>query len=554
MFNFFQSKKPKEVKEFDSVDVVKTPTHLLSRDKTKTLISEINKNLNVTKEIWVQHYLKSIHNFAYLVQELPASQQHHHNTKNGLLDHTLEVVLHGLKLSKGYILPPNTKPELINKEAEKWRFAIFLTLLTHDLGKVSTDLDVEIFLEEKGWCKWVQWQDEADYVGKQYRYKFINKERSIYSKEAHKIASLLFLNKILTDRATHWLMSNNELMSQLLYSLSAEPRPSTVIEEILQKADMYSVKENIGSVTHDEQTRISNGGAALHEKIIITLREQIDSGTLKINKPGAALWVTEDYSWLVSKAGMESVRNELLNCGHKGIPNSVVQFFTILKDHRKIEENGSEAIWLAEVNDFQKQWKQKLTFLKFKNSVLFPYSKPELFDGTVSPQGGKTETALKNEPVKVIKSEKLVKHDKQSDEAKPNITKNTVENEFLNWLINGVQRKKIRVNEPKAPIHVLKNYIALVTPAIFNLYFKQNPIKKRVYETRCKDGRIFTLVQKELESLQIHKVGSNGQNIVDLDVEGDKSKSTLKVYLVHREALPVFNTFQANSVMKTEYV
>jgi len=76
------------------------------------------------------------------------------------------------------------------------------------------------------------------------------------------------------------------------------------------------------------------------------------------------------------------------------------------------------------------------------------------------------------------------------------------------------------MNDPKAPVHILENHIAVVTLAIFNLFLDKNALKKRLYEKRAGNKRIYTVLQREIEQLDIHQKGMNGQNIVIVTVEG----------------------------------
>ena len=84
-------------------------------------------------------------------------------------------------------------------------------------------------------------------------------------------------------------------------------------------------------------------------------------------------------------------------------------------------------------------------------------------------------------------------------------------------------------------------------------YLDKNPIKKRIYERRTEHKKVFTYLQKELENLGIHKRTSNGQNIVNMTVEGRKSKSGLKVYLIHRQFFPEMKNFNSNKSMKIDF-
>jgi hypothetical protein len=124
------------------------------------------------------------------------------------------------------------------------------------------------------------------------------------------------------------------------------------------------------------------------------------------------------------------------------------------------------------------------------------------------------------------------------------------QNAFISWLLKGIGRRKIRVNEAKAPVHILESHIAIVTPKIFIQYLNDNPMKKTIYEKRAGGKKIYTLLQRELESLDIHQRGQGGQNIVTMSVEGQRSQSELKIYLLNRDCFSSLKSFSANAVMK----
>lgn len=144
-------------KELTSSPEPKTPEYavalsgkdLLKQPKRTELISRVKRLFSVTEQVWNKHYLYAIEQFAELVQEVPASEIHHHSESGGLIDHTLEALYAGVRISQGYILPPNAEPESIAESADRWRFAAMIAILSHDLGKIVTDIEVVYRLPEK---------------------------------------------------------------------------------------------------------------------------------------------------------------------------------------------------------------------------------------------------------------------------------------------------------------------------------------------------------------------------------------------------------------------
>lgn len=572
---------------------VQTAEDLTATEERQSIIRKIKRQVSVTEHIWKEHYLSAIYNFCELVQELPASELHHHSSHGGLIDHTLETTLAGLKISQGYVLPPNSEPEDIAASSEKWRYGAFISILTHDLGKVVTDIEVVYRLGPKDqFQRWNSWYGNMP-TGAEYCYRFMPKiNNSQIAKNLHEKTGITLLPRIIKKEAAIWLFEDMELISQMVNTVTHSSFGGHVIAEIVKKADSSSVAKNLGAGTGTNVHHTTN--TPLHEKIVISLRKLINDGELKRNRPGAAMWITEEDTWLVSKASMEAVRIQLQNEGHSGIPKNVIRLFETLKDHKIIiPTNSDESVWQAEVMDHAKNWNQKLTFLRFPNAILWPTTNPELFDGVIKPIGQdeaiyktvdklepKEDIKITNEekvyqevadtsakvkslvPESIIKPEERIESKKSTQLSNPPILEydtrsatkpiDLSQNDFFNWLINGVERRSIRVNEPKAPIHILENYIALVTPAIFNLYFDKNPIKKKLYEGRAENKKIYTFIQKEIEALGIHQMARNGHNINKMNVEGDRSASELMVYLLFKENFPCFKNFAPNKAMKID--
>jgi len=277
------------------------------------------------------------------------------------------------------------------------------------------------------------------------------------------------------------------------------------------------------------------------------------------------------------------VKSQLLNEGHKSIPKNVVRLYEVLNDHELIIRNPQgDSIWVAEVNDLGRNWQQKLTFLRFENQVLWPTSTPEEFDGTITPvdkEGNPLESlpliAKKAEPEerppKEVSNKTVVAktHNQvasgdskdviSSNEASQQWEKGEIQselhlrkNDFIDWLLDGIERRKIRVNEPKAPVHILSDHVALVTPAIFVEYLDKNSLKKNIYASRAEGKKPYTVLQRELESLGINQKSRGGQNILTMHVEGQRKQGRLKVYLLDRKSFPSLNRFSANTAMKIE--
>ncbi|MBL4863157.1 MAG: DNA-binding domain-containing protein [Crocinitomicaceae bacterium] len=157
------------------------------------------------------------------------------------------------------------------------------------------------------------------------------------------------------------------------------------------------------------------------------------------------------------------------------------------------------------------------------------------------------QTKLPEENQDIISSEQARKIWACSSKVKQ---EELMKNHFIAWMIKGIEKKKLRVNEAKAPVHILEHHVALVTPSIFIKYFGSNSLKKISYEKRAGDKKIFTLLQKELESLDIHHRSTSGQNMVKILVVGPRKTTEVTAYLLDRRCFPSLNSFSANKAMK----
>lgn len=580
---------------------ISKPGHeLLASEYRNKAVVLIKRALSVTPEVWEDHYLHALSRFAELVQDHPASRQHHHSEPGGLLDHTLEVTLRALRLSSGVILPPEVEPEELLHNAERWRFGVFICALLHDIGKVIGDQET-VYKDKSGkFTHWQAWHGPIPF-GSEYVYRY-RQTHGDHVHGLHEKLGITLLPFLLTPSTSKWLTSDRKLLGQMMNTLSASATGSGIIGELIRKADRSSAVDNLSPTTGMQ----SGTDRPLHAKILEALQTLANEGKLKRNMPGAGLWVGEEYTYIVAKSTMEKARDHLLATGHKSIPQSPLRLMQILNEHGiSIPPVDSGDSQQAVVNDAPRSWSQKLSFVVIPNETLWVSGTPNTFAGSITPvdskgneislatreasgpakrgqaediaptpaqtsanydlqeelampsQGGSVTDPQPTEPSKEPKSftKKPVKVVSRTQQKKPAYKSKPgtqtsplrAKNELIAWLLGGIKYRRIRVNESGAPIHIIGNNVAFITPKVFDLYLDDNKQKAIVYgSTRNKQ---LVQLQREFKSLDVH-VRNSGEDFHRIAVRGPRKESTVSALLIERSYFPELDSFSENPILE----
>ena len=342
---------------------------LLAADHRRQLLDRIWQYTALSHPQFSQLYLNPIHRYAEHVQQLPASEAHHHAYLGGMLDHGLELVACSLKLRQSYLLPTGAAPEDQAAQTDAWSAGIAYGALLHDIGKIAVDLQVE----RQDGRVWHPWQGPLD---QPYRFRYL-KGRDYH---LHGAAAGLLYTQILDRPILDWLSGFPSLWGSLLYVLAGQYERAGVLGELVIQADRVSTAQNIGG---NPSKALQAPIHSLQHHLISGLRHLVQH-ELKLNQPGAAGWLTQDALWLVSKTVTDKLRAYLLSQAIEGIPSSNIAVFDELQSHGLVESTPEgKAIWTALVA--QGNWQQSFTFLRIQPTLIWgSEDRPEAFSGTVS--------------------------------------------------------------------------------------------------------------------------------------------------------------------------
>jgi len=353
---------------------------LLNTPRRQQLLENIWHRASMSRPQFKLLYQGPLERYAELVQLLPASENHHHSHRGGMLDHGLEIVAYALKIRQTYLLPIGAPPEAQSAQAEAWSAAAAYGALIHDLGKIAVDIHVEL----QGGKTWHPWHGP---ISTPYRFKYVNGREY----QLHAAATALIYGQILTPEILDWLSGFSELWKPLIYVIAGQYEHAGILGEIVVKADQASVAQELGG---NPDRALAAPKQSLQRQLADGLRH-IVRDKFKLNHPGGPSdgWFAQDALWLVSKPIADQLRAYLLTQGIEGVPSSNAPFFNMLQDQGIIQTNDqNKAVWKIDV-DNGNGWKNSFTVLKVAPSLIWAdhNERPESYTGTLAIHSGNTD-------------------------------------------------------------------------------------------------------------------------------------------------------------------
>lgn len=539
---------------------------LLATPRRQKLLEHIWQRTSLSRRQFATLYLAPLERYTELVQQFPASENHHHAYPGGMLDHGLEIVAYALKLRQSHLLPAGVTPEAQAAQAEAWTAGTAYAALLHDIGKIAVDLDVE-HVDGSVWHPW------HGPLRKPYRFRY-RKEREY---RLHSAATGLLYTRLLDRDIFDWLSGYPDLWAALLYVLAGQYEHAGTLGELVVQADQASVARELGG---DPGKALAAPRHTLQRKLLDGLRYLLKE-EFKLNQPQASDgWLTQDALWLVSKTVSDKLRAHLLSQGIDGIPASNTAVFNVLQDHGIVQPTpDGKAIWKAAVTS-DAGWSHAFTFLKLSPAMIWDAAdRPAPFAGRVqveeeqaqpTPQAPAvadgprvegieaapastapiaatdtgvaalldllgdtpTPTAMETPSCPVAEAEaapSTVPPPQMSlapaqDRAEPSGA------HFMAWLRQGIQTRKLIINDAKALVHTVAGTTYLVSPGVFQRYAQEHIQVAALARQEKLDG--WQWVQKRFEKLGQHRKQPSGLNIWTCEVTGPRKSRRLHGYLL----------------------
>ena len=594
MFSLFRRIKetPRVEKASGGFLLSERASELLATPRRQALLENIWQRASLSRQQFVNLYRLPLERYADLVQQLPASENHHHAHLGGMLDHGLEIVAYALKIRQSYLLPIGAPPESQSAQAEAWTAAAAYGALLHDVGKIAVDLHVE-YQCGKAWHPW------HGPIRNPYRFRY-TKGRDY---QLHGAAAALLYSQILSGEILDWLCGFPEAWSQLIYVLAGQYEKAGILGEIVIKADQASVAQELGG---NPSRALAAPKQSLQRQLADGLRHLVRD-KFKLNQPDGPSdgWLADGALWLVSKPIADQLRAYLLAQGVDGVPSSNAPFFNMLQDQGVIQTNAQDkAIWKIAI-DNGNGWKNSFTVLKLSPALIWtdPKDRPSPYSGSVTVEAGVANDGAESAaqlpqqqpggeasaaniprapsvtpviqpaipdpaevasllsllesvtspepPPEIPVSASMPPDEMQIREASPIDPPNAIvdvptpmANEagdlgatFVEWLRAGLVSRRIIINDTKALVHTVDATAMLVTPGIFKRFVQEFPALEA--QATTKKIHAWQLVQRAFEKQKLHKKTEKGLNIWTCKVAGPRSTKQLKGYLL-KDPLTVF--------------
>ena len=354
----------------------------------REMVQEARSIVGLPRQHWDALYQTAIERFALYVQELPASEVHHHSGRGGLLAHGIEVMVNALRIRTGKLLPPNADAETVTRFKDLWTYAVFTAALAHDLGKPITDVRVDLFDATGGslptWSPFTAPMGQTKSV-RSYAVSYVHKRAYV----SHQRASSLYVHHIVPDVGLNWLLSDTDVFFHWTNCITGHDDEAGLLGQIIHDADRQSVAANLAGDQVNVSSAATTSRKPLHQRVMTCLRNQIDQGNLPLNRDGAAGWIVDGQVWLVVKRALDLVRESMTQEGQTGVPSRNDRIMDELQQYQILIPCGDKAVWKCQV--FSPDWPKahELTLLCFPVERLWASedSVPEAFAGTVTPVG-----------------------------------------------------------------------------------------------------------------------------------------------------------------------
>ena len=580
---------------------------LLATPRRRKLMEHIWQRTSLSRKQFTSLYRVPLERYAELVQMFPASESHHHAYLGGMLDHGLEIVAFALKLRQSHPLPAGATPEDQAAQAEAWTAATAYAALLHDIGKIAVDLHVE-YEDGRVWHPWhgpllhpyrFRYRDDREYrlhgaaTGLLYHQLLDAGILDWLSSYPALWAPLLY---VLAGQYEHAGVLG-ELVVQadrasVAQELGGDPSramaaPKHALQRKLIDGLRYLLKEELklnqpqasdGWLTQDALWLVSK---TVSDKLRAHLLSQgidgipsnntavfnvlQDHGMLQPAPDGKAIWratVNSEAGWSHSFTLLRMSPALIWQPDERPAPFAGTVTVEATSETGTAEQpagSSDEATGSIETcadNMALAAGQSPPTPASANTTLPQPEGEPpadavddllSLFGQPAQETGVEPEPAAQRNSGPPTTSAELptnteIRPPKNLPEA-PDCAVPSGEH-FIVWLRQGIQSRRLIINDAKALVHTVADTVYLVSPGLFQRYAQEHPsISALAKQDKVQDWQ---WIQKRFEKLGLHRKQPSGLNIWTCEVMGPRKSRRLHGYLLE-DPSHIFDTVPPNN-------
>jgi len=332
---------------------------LLASDKRQLIIKKLQPLMGLSDDNFYKLCLKLVHTFAETVQYLPETQNSYYSSKGGLLDHALERSQTALSMCRSYFVPDDNNKAPLTQPQTLWAYAMFTAALLYGLGKIVTDVSVEIFDRHGANGKpWNPFKGSMLKKGFLYDYRFTGK----YPADFRNRSTLILAKQLMPEEGFRWISENHAVLSTWFAILDDDTRGAGTLGYILNRAEAETInqyfdareiagskeflKKGVKTTFMTDRTRETladiKADTKPGEAFAEFLKSSLENGSLMVNKPplfsipGGLLISTDAFRYCIDYW----VEN---NGPYKNIsPEALENSFRNIKLHERSADNVSK--------------------------------------------------------------------------------------------------------------------------------------------------------------------------------------------------------------------
>lgn len=579
---------------------------MLATPRRQKLLEHIWQRTSLSRAQFATLYRAPLERYAALVQQFPASESHHHAYPGGMLDHGLEIVAYALKLRQSRLLPVGAPPEAQAAQAEAWTAATAYAALLHDIGKIAVDIHVEYADGER----WQPWHGPLTRPYRfRYRkdrsYRLHEVATSLLTMQVLDRAVLDWLSGCPELwSALLYVLAGHKEQAGVLGELVTQADQASVAQELggnpqkallaPKQALQRKLRDGLRHLVRNElklnQPQASDGWLTQDALWLVskTVADKLRASLLAQGMEGipdsnpTLFDVLQEHGIAQPTADGKAVWKATVASS-----NGWTQSFTFLKltpasiwdtDDRPSPFTGTVRIEQGTADD-ARDTAEKTSITTITpiagNTALSPTtslsaSSPpapatdtidallDLFGGSpltpVADAHGDPSTSPQPTPANDVPPQPSIAHTEAPSSIEPaaapapSVGTTPSGEHFIAWLRDGIQARRLIVNDAKALVHTIAGTVFLVSPGIFQRYAQEHPEVARF--AKQEQQAEWAWMQKRFERLGIHRKQDNGLNIWTCEVAGPRKSRRLHGYLMRTASLVFADVPPTNPYLK----